>query len=126
MSEAPNSQIAVTVHYNGSCPVCSREIRHYRGLQSDGDIAWCDITREPEQIGDFGVGLNAAKRRLHLVVGGKLVSGVDAFAILWDRLPRYRWLSRLVRSRIGRPVAVALYEGLIAPALYGWNRLNGR
>ena len=41
---------------------------------------------------------DAAKRRLHgLDADGALRLGGPAFAAIWDRLPRYRWLSAIMR-----------------------------
>ena len=31
-------------------------------------------------------------RRLHVIKDGKLHSGVKAFIILWNNIPKYRWL----------------------------------
>ena len=33
-------------------------------------------------------------RRLHVIKDTRLYSGVKAFIILWDSIPRYRWLSK--------------------------------
>ncbi len=110
----------VTVYYNGGCPVCSREIAHYRRRAGEAEaIAWCDI--------DAGVppGLDgeAVRRRLHVLDGsGRMHRGAAAFAVLWERVPGYRWLARLVRlPGVGR-LAAWVYDHLLAPPLYAWDR----
>lgn len=122
-----------TVLYNGACPVCRTEIEHYQRL--DGDIhpklAWRDINRldgEPASCdpASCGIGADAMRRRLHVVdADGQLLVGVPAFARIWDHLPRYRWLARLVRLPLVRSVAPWLYEPLAA-GLYAWDRHRRR
>lgn len=114
-------------YYNGACPVCRREIEHYR-RGADGDrVVWHDLGREPEALAGFGVDRAGAKRRLHVLdEAGRLHSGVDAFIVIWQRMPRYRWLGRLVGSRWLRPWADGLYDRVLAPLLFTWNRRRGR
>lgn len=121
--------MTLTVYYNGACPICRREIEHYRRL-CEGEpapLAWVDISREPLVLAPRGVDSLSARRRLHAVDGsGTLHAGVAAFAELWARLPRYRWLARLVRRPWLRPLAEGFYEGLLAPALFRFNAWRGR
>ena len=49
---------------------------------------------------------------------GRIVSGVEAFALIWKRLPRYGWLARLVRLPGVRGLAGFAYNRLAAPFLY--------
>jgi predicted DCC family thiol-disulfide oxidoreductase YuxK len=49
---------------------------------------------------------------------GQIVSGVEAFALIWDLLPRYRWLATLVRLPIVSGLAGFAYNRIAAPALY--------
>lgn len=89
----------IVTFYNGACPVCRTEIGHYRGIDARHglDLGWCDISREPDVAAALGVDGEALKRRLHAVdEDGGLHVGLDAFILLWSRLPRFRWLSRLV------------------------------
>jgi predicted DCC family thiol-disulfide oxidoreductase YuxK len=60
-----------------------------------------------------------AARRLHArLPDGRIVSGVEAFALIWERLPRSRWLARLVRLPLINPVAEMAYNRIAAPVLY--------
>jgi len=115
-----------TVLYNGSCPVCRTEIEHYQKLDRDTDrLAWRDIGATDQAAG-CGVGPEALRRRLHVVdADGRLLVGVPAFARIWQELPRYRWLARLVDRPVVRPLAAWLYEPLAA-GLYAWDRRRRR
>jgi predicted DCC family thiol-disulfide oxidoreductase YuxK len=87
------------MYYDGGCPLCSREVNHYRRLDRDGRIRWVDISRDPRELEVQGVTLTEGMARLHVRErGGRLVSGARAFAAVWDELPYYRWLARLVRG----------------------------
>ncbi len=119
----------LTVFYNGACPICGAEVRHYQKLAaaSDAPLAWVDISRTPEALDAHGIDGEGAKRRLYASgPDGRLMGGVEAFAQLWERLPRYRWLARLARLGPVRPLAEVLYERILAPGLYRFNRRRER
>lgn len=112
----------VTVCYNGSCPVCRAEIGHYQGI-AGADLAWRDVAADPGFAARHGLEGDAPFRRLHaLAADGRLLAGLDAFAAVWDRLPRYRPLARLVRLPLVRPAAEILYERVAAPLLFALHR----
>ena len=114
-------------YYNGACPVCRFEIEHYKA-GADGDrVRWLDLASEPEALARFGIDRAGARRRLHVLdEDGRLHIGIDAFVLIWQVMPRYRWLSRLVGARPVRPLAAAVYDHVLAPLLFHWNRLRGR
>ncbi len=119
----------LTVYYNGACPICGAEVRHYQALAatSEAPLAWVDISREPGALNAWGIDGDGAKRRLYArQAGGDLVGGVEAFVLLWHRLPRYRWLAALTQAPVVRPFAGWLYERVLAPGLYRWNRRRDR
>ncbi len=85
--------------YDGGCPLCRREVAHYRRLDRAGRVDWVDISRDPETLATLGVTLEQAMARLHVQDRqGRLLTGVPAFAAVWDALPGYRHLARLVRA----------------------------
>ncbi len=88
-----------TMFYDGGCPLCSREVAHYRGLDPNGRIDWIDIHADPGAVDSIGVKYEEAMARLHVRDGaGKVKTGVWAFAAVWDALPYYRWLARILRA----------------------------
>lgn len=111
---------SLAVWYNGACPVCRAEIAHYRALTGPDDrLAYHDVAAAPAGSLDPRLGGDSGFRRLHaLTADGRLLAGIDAFIAVWERLPRYRWLARLVRRRQVRGIAGFLYERAAAPLLF--------
>jgi predicted DCC family thiol-disulfide oxidoreductase YuxK len=103
----------LTVYYDGGCPLCRLEIGHYRACEGADRVAFVDVGRGAP-ASDLGAGLDreAALRRFHVRDGaGRLVSGAAAFARLWQTLPGWRWLGRLVTVRVlGRRPLLAMAE----------------
>lgn len=84
---------ALTVLYDGACPLCRREIGVYRGLRSDTPVCFADVS-------DAAVSLPAGTTRQQLLARfhvqrreGELLSGAQAFLALWAVLPGWRWLA---------------------------------
>ncbi|BAQ48643.1 MULTISPECIES: DUF393 domain-containing protein [Methylobacterium] len=91
----------LTVYYDGACPLCRREIAHYRGRAGAERVRFVDLAG-PGRL-DLGPDLDlaAARARFHVrEADGRLVSGAAAFARLWRRFPGWRWLARLVELRL--------------------------
>ena len=87
----------VTMYYDGGCPLCSKEVAHYRRLDAQNRVAWIDIDRDDNALKPLGISRQTAMRRLHVTTRqGTLVTGAYAFQTLWQELPYYRVLARLV------------------------------
>jgi predicted DCC family thiol-disulfide oxidoreductase YuxK len=85
---------SVTVFYDGSCPLCRREIGLYGRAEGAGTINWCDVSASAELPRDLTAA--QAMARFHVRdEAGVLTSGAKAFIVLWLSLPRWRWLGRL-------------------------------
>ena len=83
--------------YDGGCPLCRREIAHYQRIDRDGHIRWVDIDAQPDVLSGYGLNRDQAMQRMHVRESdGSMVSGARAFIALWQRMPRYRLLARLV------------------------------
>jgi predicted DCC family thiol-disulfide oxidoreductase YuxK len=94
--EAPDP--AATVFYDGACPLCRREIAHYRRLRGAERILWIDIARAGAPLATYGLSQEAAMARLHVRdTAGHWQTGAFGFAELWSHLPVYRWLARTLR-----------------------------
>ncbi|MCJ2045510.1 DUF393 domain-containing protein [Methylobacterium sp. J-078] len=87
---------ALTVYYDGACPLCAAEIRLYRRAAGAERVAWVDVGAEgPAELGS-GLTRDAARARFHVRrPDGALVSGAAGFATLWAVLPGWRGLARL-------------------------------
>lgn len=98
----------LTVLYDGSCPLCRREIAHAQGLarrKPDSALCFVDISDSQPAANDPGPGLvidESERRRLlarfHVQrADGSRLQGAAAFVAMWARLPGWRWLARLAR-----------------------------
>lgn len=85
---------ACTVYYDGACPVCAREIAHYRRCEGAERLLFVDVSAGPDPAPDLTRA--AALARMHVrAADGRLVSGAAAFAVLWQALPGWRRLGRV-------------------------------
>jgi predicted DCC family thiol-disulfide oxidoreductase YuxK len=85
------------VFFDGSCPLCSREIAFYQSRAGSENIDWIDISQSVDE-GEVVPGLcrERALARFHVkTADGRIVSGAAAFATLWSILPGFRLLGRL-------------------------------
>jgi len=99
-----------TVFYDGGCPLCSREIAHYRRLDHNANLRWVDITRDREALGAYGLDLETAMQRFHVLdARGHWKAGAWGFDEMWAHLPRYRWLSKFLRLTRALPLLDRLY-----------------
>ena len=98
-----------TVFYDGGCPLCRREIAHYRRIDSTESLCWVDAMTEPEALARHGLSLQQAMAELHVLDrDGRWQRGVDAFLVIWQQLPAYRWLAKLVTALgLRRPLGFA-------------------
>lgn len=84
--------------YDGGCPICSREVSHYRRLDVADRIQWIDITQGQTLLAAFGISSEMAMERLYVLYrDGRLLSGAYAFAAIWSELPYYRGLAKILR-----------------------------
>jgi len=107
------------VIYNDTCPICSREVSAY-AARTDDDVVYHGLSRG--ELERFGLDADSAAREFHVMYRGELISGLAAFALLWERLPRMRWLAGLVRWPVVGPVADLVYRRVLAPLLYAMHR----
>lgn len=97
--------------YDGGCPLCSREVHHYRRLDRARAVRWFDISMQAEQLESFCLTEETAMARLHVLDReGQIQTGAAAFAALWSALPYYRWLARFIRSFGLIPLLDRVYE----------------
>ncbi len=89
-----------TVFFDGSCPLCSREIRFYQNKDTEQQFRWLDVAAEMN--GDLPADLSRdmALKRFHVETeSGELLSGAPAFIHLWSKIPKLRILGWMGRSR---------------------------
>lgn len=101
--------------YDGGCPLCSREVKHYRRLDRAQRVEYVDVNKDRVLLDALGVGFLAAQRRLHVLSrDGLLLDGAFAFAALWRELPCYRHLADLLYKLRLLPALDRLYDRFAA------------
>ena len=81
----------LTVYFDGSCPLCRREISLYRSLRSQRTLKWVDVSA-PATL-PTGLTCELAMQRFHVQDGlGRVYSGAQAFSVLWRCFAGWRIL----------------------------------
>jgi predicted DCC family thiol-disulfide oxidoreductase YuxK len=87
---------ALTVYYDGACPLCTREIAWYRRLRANAAIDWTDVSRCGDAGLPPGLSREQALARFHVrAADGSLRSGAAGFLALWARIAVLRPLAWL-------------------------------
>ena len=113
------------VLFNDNCPVCSFEINHYADYaKKQGLPIQFDDLNGPDRAA-WGLDEATAARRLYVLHKGELTSGIPAYLVLWQELPRYRWLAKVVGLPGIQQAASAIYDYVLAPVIYRrhWRRI---
>ena len=84
----------IKVFFNNSCSVCRLEINHYKKI-SDSNLEWIDITNNNDALKITSKTQEELLRRLHIIDNGKVIGGAKAFIIIWSKIPKYKFLSKL-------------------------------
>ena len=112
---------ATTVYFDGSCPLCRREIAVYRRAIPSTPVDWIDVSAG-NTCGIDGRSCGDLMARFHVrTAEGQLLSGAAAFVALWLLFPGWRWLGRLRfaagdAGRAGRVVPGIFAGAAVGPA----------
>ena len=92
----------ISVYYDGLCPLCSREIAHYRTQKGQENLYFIDITAPEFKAEVEGLDPYQIHKVMHVRNSeGHIKTGLDAFITIWENLPQYFWLGELAKkSRI--------------------------
>jgi predicted DCC family thiol-disulfide oxidoreductase YuxK len=106
---------ALTVYFDGSCPLCRAEIFHYRRQVGADKLCFRDASQddkplEPDLTKESGMSRFHVRRS-----DGRLVSGAAAFVNVWSQLPRWQWAAR-ISALPGVLVLLELSYRLFVPA----------
>ena len=86
--------MGIKVYFNDSCNICRMEINHYKKI-SNSDLEWVDITNNEEAIKMTSKSQKELLRRLHVISDGEVIGGAKAFIIIWSKIPKYKFLSKI-------------------------------
>jgi 3-demethoxyubiquinol 3-hydroxylase len=91
-----SSANTLSVMFDGSCPLCLREISLYRSTKPLEPIHWVDVS----VVGNFSPHQQQElMARFHVQLGGgQMLSGAAAFVALWERMSGWRLLAAFVKT----------------------------
>lgn len=94
-ADASQGETGPTIYYDGSCPLCTAEIRHYASRRGAENLCFVDVSRPDAHLGP-DLSPTQAMRRFHVRrADGELVSGARAFFTIWRALPGWRRAARI-------------------------------
>ena len=78
---------SLEVFFDGSCPLCRREIAYYQKIDISRQLAWVDVSQTQAVCPD-GYCQQDLLKRFHVRTNdGQVFSGAAGFAIMWTLLP---------------------------------------
>ena len=90
------------VFFDGACPICRREMGHYRKRDRHGRIEWVDIAGAGFEAGSYGLDPGRIQQVMHArTADGRVFTEVGAFVKIWEALPAglvttpLRWLFKV-------------------------------
>jgi predicted DCC family thiol-disulfide oxidoreductase YuxK len=112
---------SLTVLFDGSCPLCRREIAVYQSLTPLQTVSWLDVSKDTTDLNQT----NQARYvvRFHVQFeDGRQISGAAAFVVLWLVMPGWRWLGRVGRLSGVTPALELAYRAFLQlwPHLQRW------
>lgn len=108
------------VYYDGACPKCIRDKENYEklvGSESDS-VCWFDITDQEDQLQKLGIDPQKALSELHVRdSSGRIVSELDAYILLLNKIPLLKPLAWLIGLPLIRPLLATLYHWQVTQRL---------
>ena len=92
-------QPAVTVFYDGLCPICNREVTLYKKLDRAARVQWTNLRQDPDALAAESFSYQEAMDLLHVKDGdGKVHIGMDAHLCMWSQLPYFRVVAAALKA----------------------------
>jgi predicted DCC family thiol-disulfide oxidoreductase YuxK len=92
------------VFYDGKCPLCYKEIVHYKKKDIHDRLICIDITHADFKHEDYNLNHDEINLRLHGINdSGEIFTGVDTFIEIWARIPNYSFFIKIANNKLLRP-----------------------
>ena len=102
----------LTVYFDGSCPLCTLEINHYKRQSGAQKLCFVDASSSADLGNDLP--RETALGRFHVrEANGTLLSGARGFVAIWAILPRWRCAARLADLPAVTPLLELAYRGFL-------------
>jgi predicted DCC family thiol-disulfide oxidoreductase YuxK len=112
VSQPGESCGALTVMFDGACPLCRREIGLYQSLVPLEPVSWLDVSGDKAGFKVADQARYVARFHVRLP-DGRVLSGAAAFVALWLSMPGWRWLGRLGRLPGVTPILELVYRSFL-------------
>lgn len=124
-SASPGQHWPMQVYFDGACPLCSREARHWKARDKHGRIEWVDIAARDFDARAHGLDPAELQKMMHArLADGRVVTQVRAFVEIWKAIPTWwNWLLRLLLKVPGMMWVAGIFYRTFARNRY---RLTGR
>jgi predicted DCC family thiol-disulfide oxidoreductase YuxK len=106
----------IIVYYDAACPKCVKDRQSYEQMagESGNDVCWMDITGRDDELRELGIDPYKALTELHVQdQHGRILSEIDAYILLMQRVPRLRPVAWLIGLPFIRPIAAFLYHRMV-------------
>ncbi|MEH6823519.1 MAG: DUF393 domain-containing protein [Motiliproteus sp.] len=121
-----SSDKKITVYYDGACPRCVKDRNNYEKMAGDESeqVCWVDITDHDEELERLGIDPQKALTELHVqTADGQIISELDAYIALMERVPLLKPLAWLIGLPVIRPLLARCYHWMVSRRL-SENRLT--
>ena len=108
-----SAALTITVFYDGACPKCIKDRRFYERLAGQGEksVNWLDITGKDALLTGLGIDPLKALSELHIQLStGEILSELDAYIVLMQRVWLLKGIAWLIALPIIRPYLSKLYH----------------
>ena len=120
----PYLPLMIKILHNDTCPICSREVAVY-ARQADRAGVTLQIDGL-DQAPEWDLDPDTAAQSFRVDHDGQRLEGLDAFRLLWSKLPGWRWLARITGLPGVHWLADRVYRHAAAPVLYTLHRRRQR
>ncbi|GAB3025300.1 thiol-disulfide oxidoreductase DCC family protein [Bowmanella dokdonensis] len=118
---------SLRVFYDADCPRCRKDrVWYEKRVEYGEDIQWVDINTHKDDLEALGIDPKRALLELHVQdEQGRIWRELDAYRLLFGRLPRYRWLGWVIGLPLVKPLLSWLYRLWVRRRLKRQGRLPG-
>jgi 3-demethoxyubiquinol 3-hydroxylase len=107
-----NTSPAITVFFDGGCPLCRREVGIYQRASVGLPVHWHDVNQHDVDL-PSGLDRDTALARFHVLKHGprpEILSGAQAFVLLWTHIPGWKWLGAVASVPFVSPLFEIAYR----------------
>jgi predicted DCC family thiol-disulfide oxidoreductase YuxK len=114
------------IFFDGACPLCSREVRHYKKRDPHHAIEWIDIAQPTFNAPSFGLDPARVNEVMHArSPDGTVSTEVAAFVKIWEALPP-AFFTTLLRYLLKIPGMMAIANFIYRRWAKNRYKLTGR